>query len=134
MRVAHRRNVPASSSSTPLVDAVETELMLRSDGVGNGSGGTSTVIPVISEEEEEGEETLKKAVAGKEKGLVSFLDRKTSIHPPFFWHLIVKVLLKFNCSVELLSCKVPLNARFRKLQKKVEKESRWFLKGGKPRI
>ena len=68
MRVAHRRNVPASSSSTPLVDAVETELMLRSDGVGNGSGGGPTVIPVISEEDEGGEQMTKKAAAGSEKG------------------------------------------------------------------
>ena len=42
-----------SSSSTPLVDAVETELMLRSDGVGNRNGSGTTEIPVISEEGEE---------------------------------------------------------------------------------
>ena len=47
-----------SSSSTPLVDAVETELMLRSDGgvagggLGNGNGGGPKEIPVISEEDE----------------------------------------------------------------------------------
>ena len=43
-----------------MVDAVETELMLRSDGLGNGNGGGPTEIPVISEEDETTE-------AGKEK-------------------------------------------------------------------
>ena len=55
-----------SCSSTPLVDAVETEMMLRSSDVGNGNGGNGgvgpTEIPVISEEDE-------KAEAAKDKVL-----------------------------------------------------------------